>query len=307
MYVAIVLQCCGLWEADAVSLDHQEWYDLWAPEESREELRAFFDRYLKGIDNDWENTPRCRWSILQYGDKAPIEHITIPDFPHPDTNYTTLHLTPHKGLSTETVTEEATLSYDSESPTDRLEFNVKFDKTTTLLGIPKIYLHMSCNDHDDMNVYVQIRKFDKDGVPLVQIPYPRERWEVDSMYNLPPELLKHSMISFKGQNGMLRASHRKIDRSKEAWHPNVPFHPHDEFQRIPKGEVVELEIGMFPGAVRFDEGETLSVQVFGFSGADPQLAYLNKPRADWEMNHGKHFIHFGKEYDNRIILPYVEL
>ncbi|MCC7182399.1 MAG: CocE/NonD family hydrolase, partial [Rhodocyclaceae bacterium] len=40
-----------------------EWPDFYDPA-SREDLKRFFDRYLKGIDNGWERTPRVRLAVL---------------------------------------------------------------------------------------------------------------------------------------------------------------------------------------------------------------------------------------------------
>lgn len=35
----------------------QEWYDLWSCPESNVDLLNFFDRYLKGIENNFEKPP----------------------------------------------------------------------------------------------------------------------------------------------------------------------------------------------------------------------------------------------------------
>ena len=43
----------------------QEWHDLYQPR-NNDELQRFFDRYTKGIENDWENTPKVRVSLLGY-------------------------------------------------------------------------------------------------------------------------------------------------------------------------------------------------------------------------------------------------
>jgi hypothetical protein len=45
-----------------------EWPDYYQPEYV-EDLRKFFDRYLKGIKNGWEKTPRVRLSVLDPGAK----------------------------------------------------------------------------------------------------------------------------------------------------------------------------------------------------------------------------------------------
>jgi predicted acyl esterase len=282
----------------------QEWFDLWAVEESRLELRKFFDRYLKEEVNDWEQTPKVRWAVLQYGDKPPIENIALPDFPHPETKFTTYYLG-DKILSLSPVNTESTHSYDSES-SERIKFETTFSAPTTLLGPPKIYLHMSCADHDDMNVYVQCRKFDKNGHPLIHVQIPRERWQIASTYDLSEPQTTNGALYFKGPVGMLRASQRKIDRNKTL-HPHIPFHPHDEVQRVPKGEVVELEIGIWSGATHFEAGETLSVQIFGSISLNPELEHLNRPRPAAEKNHGKHHVHVGGKYESRIILPIVDL
>jgi uncharacterized protein len=44
----------------------QEWRDLADPDNVRD-LRRFFDRYLKGIQNGWEDTKRVRLSVLDPG------------------------------------------------------------------------------------------------------------------------------------------------------------------------------------------------------------------------------------------------
>ena len=43
-----------------------EWHDYYKPE-SVENLRRFFDRYLKGINNGWEATPKVRLTVLDPG------------------------------------------------------------------------------------------------------------------------------------------------------------------------------------------------------------------------------------------------
>ena len=105
---------------------------------------------------------------------------------------------------------------------------------------------------------------------------------------------------------MLRASQRKIDRARTL-HPHIPFHPHDEVQLIPKGEVVELEIGIWSGATHFEAGEKLSVQIFGSISLNPELEHLNRPRPAEQKNHGRHFVHVGGEWESRIVLPVVDL
>lgn len=46
----------------------QEWYDLYG-KPATDDLQKFYDRYLKDIKNDWEQTARVRVSLLTYGDR----------------------------------------------------------------------------------------------------------------------------------------------------------------------------------------------------------------------------------------------
>jgi predicted acyl esterase len=50
----------------------QEWYDLWMQKENADDLQKFYDRYLKGIDNGWEQTPRVRLSLLNFNKVPPV-------------------------------------------------------------------------------------------------------------------------------------------------------------------------------------------------------------------------------------------
>ena len=43
----------------------QEWHDLYQ-RETNDELQSFLDRYLKGMNNDWEETPKVRVSMLKF-------------------------------------------------------------------------------------------------------------------------------------------------------------------------------------------------------------------------------------------------
>jgi hypothetical protein len=55
---------------------------------------------------------------------------------------------------------------------DCSEFRVSSDRYRELAGYPKVRLYMSCEEHDDMDVYVQIRKTNADGKLLVSLNYP---------------------------------------------------------------------------------------------------------------------------------------
>lgn len=45
--------------------DTQEWHDLYQPHRN-DELKDFFDKYLKGVDNGWDMTPSVLVSFIGY-------------------------------------------------------------------------------------------------------------------------------------------------------------------------------------------------------------------------------------------------
>lgn len=236
----------------------QEWYELYCDGHADEELHRYFDRYLKGIENCWESTPRVRWSALQFGDREAIDNIVYQDFPIPQTQYKELFL--HKSTLNQGLSKDNTVtSYNSEDGKDFAEFSLKFDQRTRLIGLPKAVLYMSCNERDDMCVYVILRKKDKDGNPLMHLCFPFHATPVKSIADIP-EKQRQSTNLHMGSIGVLRASHRAYD-PKRSIHPNFPFHPHEIEEKITPGDTVKLEIGIWSMGVDFDEGESISVQV----------------------------------------------
>ena len=45
----------------------QEWHDLYQSS-TNDELQRFLDHFAKGIDNDWDQTPKVRASILRFNE-----------------------------------------------------------------------------------------------------------------------------------------------------------------------------------------------------------------------------------------------
>lgn len=239
---------------------YNEWFELYSIPESADELQVFFDRYLRGIDNDWERkTPKVRWAALQFGDRPAIHDIVLKDFPVPDTQYLEFFLSTDGRLSQQPLSTAQSLAYNSEDRESWVEFTHTFSEPSRLIGHPKCTLYVSCNTRDDFVVFVILRKKDKNGKDLFHLNFPFEASPVNSIDEIPPEQ-QHSVNLHMGQMGILRASHREIDESKSL-HPNFPFHPHERQQKIPPGTVVKLDIGIWAMGVDFDAGESISLRV----------------------------------------------
>ncbi|KAI8240946.1 Cocaine esterase [Colletotrichum sp. SAR 10_96] len=250
----------------------QEWFDIYR-KDMTDELQAFFDRYLKGVENDWEKTDPVRVSILTCGDRfgpQPIEHFPMGSYPHAKTEYKKLYLT-KDNLSLYHPSASGITSYQSDDRSSAVELVYTFKTTTTLMGFSKAKLWLSCDDTDDMDVYLSLRK-----------------------------VISTNVIKNTGPHGLLRVSHRAVDRSKQD--SIMPYHPHEKIEKVQPGEIVPVEIGIWPIGLKLYEGEGLMLRVRGSKDAYWEIPNLQK-RTIFGMNKGKHHIHFGGMYDSYVAVP----
>ncbi|KAG4414117.1 hypothetical protein IFR04_012769 [Cadophora malorum] len=283
----------------------QEWFDLYTPRYI-DDLQRFFDRYLKGIDNGWEKTPKARVSILTYGNRfepGPKWDVAFSDYPIPDTKYSKLYLQGSGKLATTPQANEGSTSHQSDSYQAKpSEFVLTFDKATSIVGHSKAELWMSCKDKDDMDVYVSIRKLSKSGEVLehVNVPWEKLPEGVNTQHDVPMA----QTIKYTGPTGILRASHRAQDPQRST--PMLPYHSHDKEDKVPPGDVVKLEISLWPMGIHFEAGEGLLFRVQGFVDTSSDFpSHIDKKLEN--LNEGQHTIHFGGKYDSTIIVPVVAL
>ncbi|KAF5980733.1 x-pro dipeptidyl-peptidase c-terminal non-catalytic domain-containing protein [Fusarium coicis] len=272
----------------------QEWYDIYR-KKNNDELQKFFDRYCKGISNDWEQTPRLRLSLLGF-DGSPAKTIVEraeAAFPVPGTEYRKFFLDAATlSLSLEKPAAESNTSYEAHHMTDCTDFSVRFHEYTEVSGYPVVKLWMSCDEHDDMDVNIQIRKIDANGKLLTSLNYPCP---------VPAEEVANTNVAkFLGCDGMLRASHRV---SKEIV-DGLPTYKHNRLEKIPPGTIIDLEIPLWPIGMVFESGEGIVLRAAGHELRLPELEVLQnkKPTDD---NIGRHQIHTGKQWDSYLLLPVI--
>ncbi|KAF7528413.1 hypothetical protein G7054_g10157 [Neopestalotiopsis clavispora] len=288
---------------------YQEWYDLWVVKESIDELAQFFDFYLNGkTNNGWDKTPKVRMSSLRFGDQEPIYPIMADNFPLPETEYREMFFSGEGVLTGSPPPAETRLSYNSEAVqgqgVDFVGFKHTFDSKTRLMGLPKAVVYMSCDDLNDMVVYVLIRKLDRDGNVMMNLNIPWKAAPYSKMSEIPSEEMSNLILYF-GPLGVLRASHREIDPSMSI-HEQYPFHTHSNVQKVPPGQIVELEIGLWAMGIDFEEGESLRVQISGQYPLIPEYKQARPAPAE-SSNKGHHKVHVGGNYPSRIILPFVDI
>ena len=264
-----------------------------------EDLRMFFDRYMKGIRNGWELTPHVRIGVMDAYDKDWEAARVVDGFPIPGTVYKKLYLDGSDGSMKYDLPEnEAVASYDAnvgevtftlqadgafephrDSPPkgdDRATFDLKFTEETELIGFMKLKLWVEAEGNDDLDLFVAIQKLDGDGnwIPTLAMgkPYP-------------------------GTPGRQRVSLRELDEEKSTEYR--PWHTLNNPQKLAPGEIVPVEIEIWPTSRIWHAGEQIRVLV---------MPYYE--RFDWYepfdyavINKGRHKIHTGCKYDSYLQVP----
>ena len=256
-----------------------EWYDQYDPENQQDLLR-FFDRYLKGIRNGWEATPKVRVAVL---DPGGVDQLNVPfsKWPLVETHYRKFYLDAANGtLSQHPTTKEASVSY--EALTGQATFTIRFDEDTEMIGYLSLRLWVEADGANDMDLFVLVEKLDADGTPLLPgADVSREYFPV------PPP----------GAPGRLRVSRRELDNKLSTQF--MPVLSLRNQQLLSPGQIVPVDIAIYPEAVLWHAGEQLSLTVAGhIIKTGPPVPTINK---------GNHIIHTGLKYESYLQLPIVPL
>lgn len=270
----------------------QEWPDYY-DEANRDDLHRFFDRFLKDLDNDWERTPRVRYSVLDLksGDQVGVAADTFPPSGVISTKY---YLDgPARMLSTEAPTDEVEAAYDVESNPNAVSFIVKFDQETVMVGYPKARLWVEARGADDMDLFVLLQKLDEYGTPLQQFTVPNHNARIHDLTDHGATVLR-----YKGSDGRLRVSARRLDEKLST--DDVPVHSFDRSDKLSAGEVVDIEIDLLPIGLAFHPGEQLR---FILSSSNLLGTLMPAIREYVGANRGQHVIHTGGEHASYLQLP----
>jgi len=220
-------------------------------------------------------------------------------FPLPDTQYKKLWLDASDGsMKTEQPKTESSFSYDAsiakptidvtadgtfnfhrETPNpqnDRAVFSFQVPKETELIGHMKLRVWVEASGNDDMDLFIAVKKLDADGkwLPLYIMGKPHP-----------------------GTPGRLRVSLRELDEEKTTDYR--PYQTLNNPQKLVPGEIVPVDIDVWPSSRVWHAGEQISVEIMGYY-----------QRFDWyepfdfnTVNKGSHIIHTGGKYDSYLQIP----
>ena len=272
--------------------NNMEWPDYYE-EDNLTDLRRFFDRYLRGLDNGWEETPRVRYSLmdLEGNDRT---GMAAKAFPPPDFQVAKFYLdATSNSLVTGDTPAVGAASYDGEAEEGRATFLLRVDKQTEFVGYPKLRVWVEADGNDDIDLFAFVQKLDADGRQLEQITVPNDG---PAMQGITRD--GASILNYKGSNGRLRASLRHLDEAAST--DEIPAHTFDLVEKLGPGEMVELDIDMFPVGLVLYPGEQLRLVVSGTNiVGGPMPGVPNVPNC----NRGRHVIHTGGERASYLQVP----
>ena len=183
---------------------------------------------------------------------------------------------------------------------DGLTFmSAPMSEPTEITGPSALKIHLS-SATVDADVFAVLRVFDPQGQEVV----------------FQGALDPHNPISL----GWLRASHRKLDPHKSL--PYRPYHTHDEKQPLVPGEVVELDVEIWPTCIVIPSGYQVAISIRGrdyeWDGPAATLSNMKNPMKgcgpfvhDDEQDRPATIfdtqvsLHFGPGCPSRLLLPVI--
>ncbi len=297
-----------------------EWDDYYNSEHT-EDLRRFFDRYLKDEENGWEKTSKVRVSVLNPGGEDIVDRPE-EDFPIPRTEYKKFYLN-NKTKKLEMKNPDCVSSavYNSDKK-GKAVFTMKMSENTEIMGYIKLRIWVEAPDSDDMDLFVKVEK--------------RRPCGLKYKYTLGPGM----DMSAKGY---LRVSYRELDKNRSTY--ENPVVSMKKEQKLKRGEIVPVDILIWPIGLLFKKGDLLRLTVSAYKTRKiwtgpfklkmakidlPVNSYTYMPNESPEMytiggvemfgssegkvetskmlhdvNKGRHIIYSGGEYESYLYLPVI--
>ena len=251
--------------------------------------KRFFDRYLKGADNGWQNEPLVEVEIRGPGDTVK-RTVRGTAWPLPETQWTRFFLdAAGKALDPKQPPQSASASYPALS--EGVTFSTApFAQDVEIGGPVKTKLFVSSTTRD-MDLFATIRAFDSHGEEMTFIGAPEPKCPVTQ--------------------GWLRVSQRKTDPQRSTEY--LPFYPHDERQPLEPERIYGVDLEIWPMGLALPKGSRLTLTIQGKDferpGATGPLRgvawFTHDDPTDrpMELFGGTNTVHTGGPHQSYLLLP----
>ena len=215
-----------------------KWCAYYSDDATRTRIR-FFDYFLKGLKNGWNEQPAVRLTITEAGpDPASIVHEDA--WPPRDVKWQKLWLdatTKTMQLEQPVVAGVSRVSL----PEDRLSFLWTVPEDMDMIGNMALYLHMEIQDATDALLFAGLRKLSRGAEVTFEGSYG----------------FSGDMVS----KGWQRAAHRELDAELST--ADQPVYTHSRVSPLKPKEIVPIAIAMRPHATRLRKGDQLRLDIQG--------------------------------------------
>lgn len=285
----------------------QEWPDLF-DKDNLADLTKFFNYYLKEEKNDWKETPKVRYAVLDLGAKKDVfrSSETYPAVPIEtkelflDANTNSLKDIP--------VKETGFIKYNAKSDEECARFEYKIDEDMEIHGASNLRIQVETDKGNDMDLYAAIYKKDSSGKIKYHIVFPSMEKKLKLLMMVTPSNKKlPGGPIYAGPVGRIRVSHRGLDIKKST--DLEPYLSHEKIERISPNDTVEVNLGLWPTGMLLHKGDTLIIEIGGkIVGpiAEAQASEEAKDRQIESVNEGNHTIRTGGLKQSKLFLPIVK-
>ncbi len=280
-------------------------YHPFYSEEGRSDQLRFFDQWLKGEDTGIMDEPPVKL-LIRRGGHGNTKWRYENEWPIARTRWTKLYLEPKTrgrsgegGLVYDAARKSTSVSYSASGMTKAgvasaswtstvlagalPQLGVAFEsaplKEDTEITGPAVLVLWVSSTTEDMDVFATLRNIAPNGKDVFEL----------GQQSQPVPVAK----------GWLRASHRETDPEHDL--PYRPYHAHLQRALLKPGEIVRLEVEIWPTCMVFKKGHRirLDIQPRDGVGSFPYTHYS----ADY--NTGSNVIHAGGAHPSHLLLPVV--
>ena len=276
-------------------------------EEGRQDQLRFFDHWLKGVDNGVMDEPPVKLAIRRGNDEIEWRHEH--EWPLARTQWTKLYFDLSKppvgqpenagGLVSTKPDASASRTYPATSlgtmgSTSAASSQVMGGGIRPGMGIalqtpplpqnlevtgPLAASFWVSSETEDMDLFLTLRNFDPDGNEVLET----------GQQGRPVPVAK----------GWLRVSHRELDPKLSL--PYRPYHRHKRRLYLKPGEVVKVDVEIWPTSMVFKRGHRIRLDIQPRDGVGSE-SYMHY-HADY--NTGSNTIYSGGEYESYLLLPVI--
>ena len=256
-----------------------KWVAYYSPEVQKI-TKDFMDCFLKDdTSSGFLDTPPVRLEVRSSRDE--VHDVRYEnEWPIARTQYTKLYLSGQpQSLSLEKPEQQMEVVHPAKK--GKASFDFKFTEDIELSGYMKLRVWVEARpgnagevSSDDMAMFIAVNKLDRDG---------------NTVHFNGSVGNKSDMVT----RGCCRVSRRELDPVESTeWHP---VQKGASEQKLKAGEIVPVDVELYPSSTFFSVGETLQLII----EIIPSPPY----RKDASCNHGKHVFHFGGRYDSYLLVP----